>query len=162
MTDFIPTDAHVARHTPMSPAALAAIGVAHQIRDAFQRADKLTGIERDMGRPLADAPDAADRMAMDILSALKTGPLRGFDIRTAAVVEGAAVEAQIIVKYDGQVRHLTPLDSAALACVVRLEPGLRGASVFADAFRMAAIEASAKVDAVHAWSRGIRPTEDAE
>lgn len=106
--------------------------------------------------------DAWDQAADDIIAALVAGGMSDFDIGTAAVITGRSVEGRVLVRMDGRNWSLPTLETALLALRVRLEPNLRGADLFADAFSLASQEAETKVAAVHDWSVGIRPTEDVE
>lgn len=120
---------------------------------------------RKLFRPFV-APDLAsdvwDQAAYEIIAALIAGGMRDFDIGTAAVITGRSVEGRVLVRMDGRNWSLPTLETALLALRIRLEPNLRGADLFADAFALASQEAEAKVAAVHDWSAGIRPTEDVE
>lgn len=106
--------------------------------------------------------DAWDQSADEIISALVAGGMHDFDIGTAAVITGRTVEGRVLVRMDGRNWSLPTMETALLALRVRLEPNLRGADLFADAFALASQDAEAKVAAVHDWSAGIRPTEDVE
>lgn len=108
------------------------------------------------------ALDAWDQAADDIIAALVAGGMHDFDIGTAAVITGQSVEGRVLIRMDGRNWSLPTLETALLALRVRLEPNLRGADLFADAFSLASQEAETKVAAVHDWSAGIRPTEDVE
>lgn len=106
-------------------------------------------------------PNGVD-VAGEIVLALRDGPMQSFHLATAAVVGGAGVEGRVVLRMRGETWSLAPIEAALVAILLRLEPLLRGADLFADAFCLASREAEAKVDAVHAWSRRIRPTEDIE
>ena len=108
------------------------------------------------------AVDAWDQAGDDIIATLIGGGMRDFDIGTAAIITGRSVEGRVLVRMDGRNWSLPTLETALLALRVRLEPKLRGADLFADAFALASQDAEAKVAAVHDWSAGIRPTEDVE
>jgi len=125
--------------------------VARSIRDAMLPAALLT--------PL---PDRDEDVSSEIIRHLLSGPLYDFDIQTRAVVSDAGVEGRVIVRFDGKVRSLATIEASLTAILLRPEPALRGHELFADAFCLAATQAENKVDAVHAWSRGIRPTDGDE
>lgn len=112
--------------------------------------------------PLFGQTDAGDQAADEIITALVAGGMRDFHLDTAAVITGAIIEGRVRVRMDGRIWSVPTLETALLALRIRLEPGLRAADLFADAFALASIEAEAKVAAVHDWSAGIRPTEDVE
>lgn len=106
-------------------------------------------------------PDGVD-VAGEIALALRDGPMRTFHLATAAVVGRTGIEGRVVLRMNGSTWSLAPIEASLVAILLRLEPQLRGADLFADAFCLASREAEAKVDAVHAWSRSIRPTEDLE
>ncbi|MCA0366781.1 MAG: hypothetical protein LCH57_01795 [Proteobacteria bacterium] len=115
-------------------------------------------------RSLAFPPpgDIHDQAADDIVAALVGGAMRDFDLACAVVVADGDVQGRVVVRMDGRAWTLPSLEAAVLALRIRLEPGLRGADLFADAFALASRSAEAKVDAVHRWSRDVRPTQDVE
>ena len=118
------------------------------------------------GVRLASSPDLGpsdcDRAADEILLALRTGPARTFDLTSAVVIVGAVMTPTVVVRMDGRSWTLPSLEAALLALRTRLEPGLRAADLFADAFCLASVQAEGKLAALHDWSAGVRPTEDVE
>lgn len=108
-------------------------------------------------RPLDEVDHASA-----IIAALRDRPMRDFQLGTAAMVTDAGVEGRIVVRIDGRRWSLATIEASLVALLIRLEPALRGHDLFADAFCLAATEAENKVEAVHAWSRRIRPTVDIE
>lgn len=146
---------HHPASSPPTAHAVRSPSVARQIRDAMLPA-----------APLTPLPDREEDVAGEIIACLRSGPIRDFDISTAAIVGKAGIEGRVIVRFgkDGasQVRSLATIEASLTAILLRLEPDLRGHHLFADAFCLAAQEAENKVDAVHAWSRSIRPTDEAE
>ncbi len=99
---------------------------------------------------------------LDIIAQLHTAPIRSFDLSTAAVISGPFVEGRVCIRMDGRSWSLPTVSCSVLALLVRLERDLRACDLFADAFNAAVAQAEAKVDAVHAWSGRIRPTEGDE
>lgn len=119
-----------------------------------------------------------DDVFAQIRHALAATPLLGFDMGSTAVVGQTGIEGRVWVRAgltaqaaavrDGRdsgprtrTWTLTTLDAATFAIVMRCD-AMRGASMFADAFALAAQDAERRVEAVHAWSGRIRPTEDVE
>lgn len=107
---------------------------------------------------LSDCDDAGD----EILLALRTGAARTFDLTSAVVIVGGVMTPTVVIRMDGRSWTLPSLEAALLALRTRLEPGLRAADLFADAFRLASVQAEGKLAALHDWSAGVRPTEDVE
>ena len=99
---------------------------------------------------------------LDIIAQLHSAPIRSFDISTAAVISGPFIEGRVCIRMDGRSWSLPTISCSVLALLVRLERDLRACDLFADAFNAAVVQAEAKVDAVHAWSGRIRPTEGDE
>lgn len=99
---------------------------------------------------------------LDIIAQLHSAPIRSFDLSTAAVISGPFVEGRVCIRMDGRSWSLPTISCSVLALLVRLERDLRACDLFADAFNAAVAQAEAKVDAVHAWSGRIRPTEGDE
>ncbi|WP_368933525.1 hypothetical protein [Brevundimonas naejangsanensis] len=99
---------------------------------------------------------------LDIIAQLHSAPIRSFDLSTAAVISGPFVEGRVCIRMDGRSWSLPTVSCSVLALLVRLERDLRACDLFADAFNAAVAQAEAKVDAVHAWSGRIRPTEGDE
>lgn len=106
--------------------------------------------------------DAYDLAGDQIIQALLTGPARSFDIDATVVISGAVMTPTVIVRMDGRSWTLPSLEAALLALRIRLEPGLRAADLFADAFGLASRRAEARLTALHDWSAGVRPTQDVE
>jgi len=99
---------------------------------------------------------------LDIIAQLHSAPIRSFDLSTAAVISGPFIEGRVCIRMDGRSWSLPTVSCSVLALLVRLERDLRACDLFADAFNAAMAQAEAKVDAVHAWSGRIRPTEGDE
>ncbi len=99
---------------------------------------------------------------LDIIAQLHSAPIRSFDLSTAAVISGPFIEGRVCIRMDGRSWSLPTVSCSVLALLVRLERDLRACDLFADAFNAAVAQAEAKVDAVHAWSGRIRPTEGDE
>ncbi|MNS33780.1 hypothetical protein D3C72_658980 [compost metagenome] len=104
----------------------------------------------------APQPTTAD-LPSEIIAALKARGLRRFDLRTSAFVSAAGAEARVVLRCGGLIGHrvwtLPTPDAALLAILLRLEPGLRAADLFADAVSAAVIESEARLDAIHALQR---------
>ncbi len=99
---------------------------------------------------------------LEIIAQLHSAPIRSFDLSTAAVISGPFIEGRVCIRMDGRSWSLPTVSCSVLALLVRLERDLRACDLFADAFNAAVAQAEAKVDAVHAWSGRIRPTEGDE
>jgi hypothetical protein len=106
--------------------------------------------------------DDYDFAGDQIIRGLHGGPARSFDLDTTVVVTGSAIEPRVVVRMDGSIWILPTLEAALLALRIRLEPGLRAADLFADAFALASRQAEARLAALHDWSAGVRPTQDVE
>lgn len=104
---------------------------------------------------------ASDDVFARIRHALAVSPLLGFDMGSAAIIDDGQIAGRVWVRAGGQTFTLTTLDAATFAIVMRCDD-MRGAAMFADAFALAAQDAERRVEAVHAWSGRIRPTEDVE
>lgn len=104
----------------------------------------------------APQPATAD-LPSDIIAVLKARGLRRFDLRTSAFVSAAGAEARIVLRCGGligsRVWTLPTSDAAVLAILLRLQPDLRAADLFADALAAAVIEGEARLDAIHALQR---------
>jgi len=94
-----------------------------------------------------------DDLPAEIIAALKARGLRRFDLRTMAFVSAAGVEARVILRCGGligvRVWAIPTADAAVLAILVRLQPDLRAADLFADALSAAVIEGEARLSAIH-------------
>jgi len=141
----------------LTPPPLTAIP-AHGVRQpVLHPADEAAQAAR-----VRDVRDSREQdLFADIIRALKTGPLVGFDMGSTAVVGAAGVEGRVWIRADGRVFTLTTLDASLLALLVRID-AMRGADLFADALVRGSIDAERRVEAIHHWSGRIRPTEDAE
>lgn len=127
---------------------------AHAVRATAQ-------LERDPEPAFATSKNLHQDVFAQIRHALAVSPLIGFDMGTTAVIEDGAVAGRVWVRAGGKTWTLTTLDAATFAIVMRCD-AMRGAAMFADAFALAAQDAERRVDAIHAWSGHIRPTEDVE
>lgn len=105
---------------------------------------------------IAPQPASADQPS-DIIAVLKARGLRSFDVRTTAFVSAAGAEARVVLRTGGligpRVWTLAPLEAAVLAILLRLEPDLRAADLFAAALSAAVIEGEARLSAIHALQR---------
>lgn len=100
--------------------------------------------------------------AGEIIACMTQGQVRTFALVTAAVVEAGRIEGRVVVRMNGQSWPLSTCDAALIAILVRLERQVRWADLFADALQAASKQAELKVEALHAWSRHIRPTDGDE
>lgn len=109
--------------------------------------------------PAWDAPvdpfthDPRDVIPDEIIAALKARGLHRFDLRTAAVIGAAGVEGRIRVRIDDGRWSLCPLEASIVALMVRLDPDLSHADLYADAFCLGARQADNAVEAVHLQAR---------
>lgn len=107
--------------------------------------------------PWAVAPDdhhdPRDGIPDEITHALKRRDLRVFDLRTAAVIGAAGTEGRVRVRIDDGRWALSPFEASIVALMIRLDPGLPHADLYADAFCLAATQAENKVEAVYIGSR---------
>ena len=104
---------------------------------------------------------AGGRELSDIVTALRDGPLAGFDMGATAIVGPAGVEGRVWLRADGRTYSLTTLDASLVALLLRLE-AFRAADTIADALITAATNAEGKVEAIHRWSGRVRPVDDGE
>ncbi len=120
--------------------------IAGQIRDALRAADQ--------GQARRREADEATDVHTEIIAALTHGPIRAFDLGSTVMVTAAGVEGRVWLRADGRTWSLALVDAAVLALLLRLEAGLRCGPLVADACGLAIRQASAKVDAIHAWRVG--------
>ncbi len=97
----------------------------------------------------------------EVITALRGGPLVGFDMGSTAIVGAAGIEGRVWVRADGRTWSISCLDASLLALLVRIE-AFRASDLLADALVRASIEAEHKVEAIHRWSGRVGPTEDGE
>lgn len=100
-----------------------------------------------------DRHDPRDGIADEITHALKRRGLRVFDLRTAAVIGQAGTEGRIRVRIDDGRWSLSPLEASIVALMIRLDPALPHADLYADAFCLAATQAENKVEAIYIAAR---------
>lgn len=100
--------------------------------------------------------DDADQPS-EIIATLKARGLRRFDLRTTAFISAAGAEARVVLRCGGRIGlrvwAMPTADAAVLAILLRLQPDLRAADLFADALSAAVIEGEARLDAIHALQR---------
>lgn len=97
--------------------------------------------------------DPRDGIPEEIIHALKRRGLRVFDLRAAAVIGQAGTEGRIRVRIDDGRWSLSPFESSIVALMIRLDPDVIHADLYADAFCLAAIQAENKVEAVYIGAR---------
>lgn len=118
------------------------------------------------GRPrfghAAVPSETRDDIPDQIITALRARRLRVFEMGTAAVITDAGVEGRIRLRIDDGRWSLATVEASVIALLLTVDPDLPHASTFAHAFRRAAVDAELKVEALNAWSRAVRPTEDLE
>lgn len=128
---------------------------------------------RPLPQPISDplwaatpALDPFDTAQDRLLLALRREPLRDFDVVVTAVVAGPAVDGRVVAHVNGENFPLTIMEASVAAILLRLEPadGPNAGALdrVADALCLGARLAGDKVDAIHAWSQSIRPTDEAE
>ena len=118
-----------------------------------------------------DRGDPRDGIPDKITGALKRRGLRVFDLRTAAVIArlgdvgsggpvradehrpASVTEGRVRVRIDDGRWALSPFEASIVTLMIRLDPDLRHANLYADAFCLAAVQAENKVAAVHIGTR---------
>jgi hypothetical protein len=100
-----------------------------------------------------DRGDPRDGIPDEIIHALKLRALRVFDLRTAAVIGAAGTEGRVRVRIDDGRWALSPFEASIVALMIRLDPAIAHADLYADAFCLAATQAENKVEAVYIGSR---------
>lgn len=100
-----------------------------------------------------DRGDPRDGIPDEIIFALKRRDLRVFDLRTAAVIGAAGTEGRVRVRIDDGRWALSPFEASIVALMIRLDPAIAHADLYADAFCLAATQAENKVEAVYIGSR---------
>lgn len=148
---------------PLSPAA--APSIARQIAGALANAPAAARtahapVPWPARTPLTfavgPAADARDHIPTEILAALRPpgGRLRVFQIAPAAVIGQAGVEGRVRLRIDDGRWSLATVEASIIALLLTVDADVPHAQAFARAFRRAAIDAEARVDAVNAQARG--------
>ena len=115
------------------------------------------------GRWAAVPGDGATDSVIDrLLIALRRDRLEVFDIVPTAVVTGDRVQARVVVHVNGANYPMGADDASVVSILMRLEPGIAAAEEIADGLCLGARLACARVEDLHAWSRNLRPTHEAE